>query len=173
MRAMARRGGLDRSMRLVVSLVLAAAGAAAGCSPAERDPDQDRAGIDSARRLFAAAYSAGDLERSVDVYTPTAVLMPQYQPALMGRSAIRSYLKRAFEQLSIQLTLSSEEVVFVSDGFAYDSGRYSARTAGRSGGSVTEDVGKYLVLWRRQDDGSWKIERDIDNSSNPVHWNRR
>jgi len=32
------------------------------------------------------------------------------------------------------------------------------------GGKLTHDKGKYLTVWKKQADGSWKIYRDINNS---------
>jgi len=160
-------------MGRAVALALCLALAAIGCSSAGAGSAADRAMIDRLRRAYAEAYSAGDVERTLGMYSADAVLMPQSQPAMTTPSAVRTYLKQSFDQFRIELLLSSEEIVFVGEGFVYDRGRYSLRAQARAGGSVTEDVGKYLVLWRRQDDGSWKIERDIDNSSNPIHWDRR
>ncbi len=144
-----------------------------GCSSGEADQAAVRAALDDNRRAFMEVYSAGDVERTIAMYSADAVLMPQYQPALVGHDAIRTYLKQMFDQAQIKLTLSSEEITIVDEGFAYDRGRYSLTAQGKRGGSTTDDVGKYLVLWRKQSDGSWKIERDIDNSSNPLHWERK
>jgi ketosteroid isomerase-like protein len=36
-----------------------------------------------------------------------------------------------------------------------------------SRGASVEDHGKYLVILKRQSDGSWKMARDMDNSDRP------
>ncbi len=46
---------------------------------------------------------------------------------------------------------------------AVEEGTYTIR----AGGDVV-DRGKYLVVHRRQDDGSWKFDVDIWNSSVPT-----
>jgi ketosteroid isomerase-like protein len=38
----------------------------------------------------------------------------------------------------------------------------------RAGGTAINDEGKYLVVVQRQTDGSYKVARDIDNSSMPL-----
>jgi ketosteroid isomerase-like protein len=35
-------------------------------------------------------------------------------------------------------------------------------------GKPTHDVGKYLTVWKRQPDGSYKAIRDINNSDGPT-----
>jgi ketosteroid isomerase-like protein len=35
------------------------------------------------------------------------------------------------------------------------------------GGKAMNDVGKYVAVWKKQPDGSWKMIRDIYNSDLP------
>lgn len=37
-----------------------------------------------------------------------------------------------------------------------------------SGGKATLDKGKFLTVWKKQADGSWKIIRDMYNSDLPA-----
>jgi hypothetical protein len=46
---------------------------------------------------------------------------------------------------------------------AYDRGTYSM-TVSHVGAASTDDHGKYLTIWRKQADGSWKISRAMFNS---------
>jgi ketosteroid isomerase-like protein len=44
----------------------------------------------------------------------------------------------------------------------YTVGRFSTRVIGPDGVEV-ERTGLYLSIWRRQADGSWKVEMDLGN----------
>ena len=44
----------------------------------------------------------------------------------------------------------------------------SEMTVTPKGGKAMPDKGKYLTVWKKQADGSWKIYRDINNSDGPV-----
>jgi uncharacterized protein (TIGR02246 family) len=127
----------------------------------------DRKAIDQARTAFAQNYSAGDGKRVASIYTPDAVMMQNSQPAIVGGPAISEFVKAQFEMAYIELTLSSAEVVFIGDGWAFDRGTYRSIVRIKESGEVDDDDGNYLVLWRRQADGSWKIARDIDATSRP------
>jgi ketosteroid isomerase-like protein len=49
---------------------------------------------------------------------------------------------------------------------AYTRGTYSL-TMQPAGAAPMSDTGKFVEVWRKQPDGSWKIKWDIYNSDNP------
>jgi ketosteroid isomerase-like protein len=51
---------------------------------------------------------------------------------------------------------------------AFERGRYDITIAPRAGGEAMDDIGKYITVYQRQADGSWKIARDIWNSDRPL-----
>ncbi len=50
---------------------------------------------------------------------------------------------------------------------AYEIGKYSL-TIQAEGQAAMADSGKYVVVWKRQADGTWKLHVDIWNSSMPL-----
>lgn len=163
--------GMRRTWSLL--LVLAAAGCSKGGgdgggaagAPAASNPEADRATIARLRTEFAQNASAGDVRRVAAAYAPDAVLMQNAQPALVGQAAITEALEGQVAAVSVELSLTSAELVFIGEGWALDRGTYESVVRFRSSGEEKQDQGNYLVLWQRQPDGSWKIARDIDSSS--------
>jgi uncharacterized protein (TIGR02246 family) len=145
----------------------------AGCTPAG-NPSQtavkgegDAKAINKLRDDFLMAWKAGDSARVADGYTQDAILLPQNGPPVTGKSAILTFEKNFFDQFTpTSFELSSEELQTLGD-WAFDRGTYRFTVTPRTGGESVSDQGKYLVLLQRQSDGSWKVARDIDNSSNP------
>ena len=45
----------------------------------------------------------------------------------------------------------------------YEYGTYSMVSEEKKGKPKTE-IGKYVTVWKKQKDGSWKVAVDIDNS---------
>jgi ketosteroid isomerase-like protein len=64
------------------------------------------------------------------------------------------------------LTLSTVEVTELGD-TAYEVGSYTMKLQ-PAGAAVVNDNGKYVVIWNRQGDGSWKLAVDIWNSDLPM-----
>lgn len=50
---------------------------------------------------------------------------------------------------------------------AYVYGKYSL-TMAPEGKEPVKDIGKYIEIWNRQPDGSWKVALDIFNSDLPL-----
>ena len=47
-------------------------------------------------------------------------------------------------------------------------GRYEITLAPKAGDAPMDDTGKYITIYQRQSNGSWKIARDIWNSDQPL-----
>ena len=63
---------------------------------------------------------------------------------------------------------TKDDLAAVEDRFdlAVETGAYELTLQPKSG-PVIQDKGKYLTVWKRQTDGSWRIVRDINNSDLP------
>jgi ketosteroid isomerase-like protein len=59
-----------------------------------------------------------------------------------------------------------DEAVAVGD-LGYVRGTFHATVQPRAGGPAMTDANKFILIWRRQPDGSWKIARDIWSSNAP------
>jgi len=126
----------------------------------------DPAPINDLRARFAAAYNAGDAAAVAELYTDDAVVMPDHHAAVVGKAAIQQYLQGLFAQYTANLTITPGDTEITGD-LAHEHGTFAMTVTPKAGGNAMTDNGNYLVILRRQADGSWKIHHDIDNSSNP------
>jgi ketosteroid isomerase-like protein len=85
---------------------------------------------------------------------------------MRGRQNIEAFWAGARQQgfKSVSLVVNSVEVI---DGHALELGTYTLVVQPPGQGEIT-DRGKYMVLWRRQADGTWKLYRDMFNTSMPA-----
>jgi uncharacterized protein (TIGR02246 family) len=127
------------------------------------DPAEVRKAIEAANQRTAAAIVANDPAAMVGNYADNAIVMQPGMAAMRGPAAIVD----GFKQLSASMTVTAfdfntEDVMVVGD-MAVETGTYTMSITPK-GGKPMDDKGKYLTVWKRQADGSWKIERDINNS---------
>ncbi len=143
----------------------------AGCTPTEpvEEASTTEADVEAINQLpatFAAALNAGDLDGIMAGFTDDAVRMPPNAPAIIGKESIRSLMQTNLEQNTYQLDNPPEEVQ-VSGDLAFARGTYTVTVTPKAGGESIQREGKYLVVFQKQPDGSWKAARDIWNSDNP------
>jgi ketosteroid isomerase-like protein len=94
-------------------------------------------------------------------YTEDATVLPPNSPALQGWDAIKSYILT--EGTVSDFKVEMLEIEGRGD-LAYVRGTYSMTVAPPGASGPTKDTGKYIEIWRKQADGSWKVIRDIFNS---------
>jgi uncharacterized protein (TIGR02246 family) len=125
--------------------------------------DPLRARLEKMGKDFADAYNRGDDKAVAAFYAEDAVVMPPDSDFVKGRPAIEAAWKGAHEAGMKNMRL---EVVDVeSDGtYIIETGKATADIQPAGQATATPETYKYVVVWKKQKDGSWKIIRDIWNS---------
>lgn len=133
----------------------------------ETSTNIDEAGIDRLRRVHVAALNDGDGDAWAACFTDAGVQMPPHFGNNVGKTAIRGWSQGFLSLFACRFSLSVEEVRVAAD-WAFERGHYRITLTPRAGGEALEDIGKYITVYERQSDGSWKIARDIWNSDQPL-----
>jgi uncharacterized protein (TIGR02246 family) len=142
---------------------------ASGCG--EKTPPDTRAADESAIRALDAQWSkasaARDVDGAVSYYSDDASLLGPNAPIASDKQSIRGVwasLLGADTSLSWQ---ASKVEVSRSGDLAYVHGVYQM-TSKVARGKATADIGKFVVVWKKQADGKWKTVADIFNSDLPI-----
>jgi uncharacterized protein (TIGR02246 family) len=135
------------------------------CRRRGRDPRADRlrAQIDAANRNVHDTLAKRDAAAIADLYSVDAMVLPPRQDSLRGRDEIRKFWQAYLAGGGdAEMTTATVEVEGRGD-TAYEVGTYVV--SGKAGKIL--DHGKFIVIWKLVD-GSWKLHRDIYNSSAPA-----
>ncbi|HJR54854.1 MAG TPA: DUF4440 domain-containing protein [Gemmatimonadota bacterium] len=146
---------------------LAAIAAACGEGAGDGAEERARAEIDSLGREWEEAANRAEVERLVEIYAPDAVILPPGGPVIQGSETIRELFRQEFERFDTRLAFTTQAIEIEGD-MAYRRGRYVWRGTPRLSGQTVETANKFLEIWRRQPDGSWRIAVDMWNPAEPV-----
>lgn len=117
-----------------------------------------RKAIEDGGRKLGAALTAKDFDAAARLYTEDAALLPPNAPVIRGRAAIGVFWRDAAAALGlVSASLKTEEVT-VSGDMAVEVGS-AALTLATGVAHV-----KFMVAWRRDGDGVWRLHRDIWNA---------
>jgi uncharacterized protein (TIGR02246 family) len=153
------------SIRTVVLWVLIAAmlsSAYAGSNGKDEGVREARAAIELANAKFSEAFARGDAKALSAMYTSDAIAFPPDSEMIRGNEAIGEFWK-ATRDSGVQSAALTTDDVGRSGDIAYEVGKVSL-TIQPVGKEPTTSAAKYVVVWKRQPDGSWKLHRDIWNS---------
>lgn len=136
----------------------------AACGGAAPLSEADRAAIDEVREAYRQAVLAADADAIAGVYTADGVEMAANMAIAEGRDAIRMRNEPLADVSEFQLTPLETEGY---GDLAFDRGTYTFTGMVEGMPEAMADTGKYIVILRKQDDGSWLIHRAIWNSDLP------
>src|SRR6266571_784887 len=128
--------------------------------------------IEQALRDLDAQWSkdagAKDVDKTVSYYAEGAVVMPPNAPSATTKEAIRGAWREMLTTPGAAISWKATKVEVAKSGdLAYVSGTYEETTTDASGKPV-KDRGKYVEIFKKQADGTWKAVVDIWNSDLPA-----
>lgn len=122
--------------------------------------DADRA-IAKQNENFMAAARAGNVDRLMDFYSDSAVVLAPNVPAITGRDAVRQFWAGHLGAANVDVKLMTDDVTQSCD-MAAERGRYELTITPKPGGEPVHGSGKYVVVWRKLN-GQWRAVEDIFN----------
>jgi uncharacterized protein (TIGR02246 family) len=134
-----------------------------GCAAAGAKPmgiDDVRRAVDAGNAEWIVAMRTQDPERLASVFDAQGVMLGSDGAVYCGREAVRNAMGRVMTHWGPTETTIDTDGLWVVDDIAFETGRYTY-TFTPEGGNRTVSRGRYVVRWKRQPDGSWKIETDL------------
>ena len=152
--------------------VLVAAVVLSGCARQPAAVPDTRAAEEAAVRAnikeWSAAAQSKDAAKFVSFYADDAVVMMAGVPDIEGITAIREGIGAMMQDPAFALSFAADTVVVARSGdLAYETGNYTMTMTGPDNRPATEQ-GHYVVVWRKQADGAWKVAVDVPVSDPPA-----
>ncbi len=133
------------------------------CAAPKHDVAQVRKVIEEMTKKSEHDMQAGIVDTTLANYDEDAVSLPNNGPMLRGKEAIRAY---AGQMLGLGIKFTNVRItttdVQTSGDLAYEIGTYAMTMQIPQVGEVSEE-GKYLTVYEKAADGSWKIKVETYN----------
>lgn len=120
-------------------------------------------GLIQRQRSWIQAVNQTDLVAYADLVSEDVVWLPPGQTSIEGRKAFETWLAPFLERYSYEFSID-EPSFRMADDWALEKGGFRSLMTSRSGGEAMEHRGRFIVLWRRDDDAQWRIDRYVDDT---------
>jgi ketosteroid isomerase-like protein len=112
---------------------------------------------------WSKAATAKDVNKVASYYADDAIAYPPNEPAANGREAAKRVWAAYFAEPTFKISWKATHAEVAKSGdIGFTSGAYEDSFKGPDGKMVNEK-GKYVCVWKKQKDGSWKAVHDIWN----------
>jgi uncharacterized protein (TIGR02246 family) len=143
---------------------------AGACAPAP--PPDTRAADARAVKDLDAAWSkeaaAKDVDRWASYFAEDVAVLVPNEAIMHGREAVKPMLKQMVADPNFAISWQPTQAEASKGGdFVYTVGTYSMTMSDPKDKKPVTDKGKYLTIFRKQADGSWKVVADMFNSDMP------
>ena len=124
----------------------------------------DEAAIRAASAEWNKAAQARDLDKAASYYADNAVFLVDKGALVKGKNSIRLVWKDILAPTAPALAFQTTFVEVARSGdIAYEYGTAEFTTTSKKGKPAVEKA-KYVTVWKKQPDGSWKAVVDMDNT---------
>ena len=130
------------------------------CTAAPGQPAADgasRTDVAAAMQRYQVAARTVNADSVSAFYTSTATLFEPGIPPIVSRDSIRTFMA-SFPGVRVEVATASPDTIEIHGNMALYWGTYFAKLD-FPGQPVSEQHGKFLAQWVRQEDGQWLIER--------------
>jgi len=153
--------------RIAVAFVALAIVLAPICSTNAAAPQSSTlATLAKIRADWAEDHRAKWLEPILKFYAADAVFLQPAGERITGAAALRTLFQTIFATFDSDLTLHSQNLEASGD-LAYDSGDFEEALTSIATGSKINSKGSYIIVFKRQPDGSWKIAQQVWTGTPP------
>jgi uncharacterized protein (TIGR02246 family) len=122
--------------------------------------EEAKAAIAKGNAQWSEGWAKGDASLVAAVFADDGVQLAKGGKIIKGRDAIAARQAAAMKGADPGVKVSVITLdVWVDGDLAYETGSYKYEYTVK--GKAGTDEGKYVTIWKRQKDGSWKLKMDM------------
>src|SRR6516165_4190564 len=127
----------------------------------------EETGIRETMAAYNTALNDGRTAAVLPLYTEDGVFMPPYSQSALGKTAVADAYDKVFEELQFDVKFTIAELVLMAPNWAYGRTNSAGTTFHRSLGKKLAEANQELFIFKKGDDGKWRIARYSFSPTNP------
>ncbi len=145
-----------------------------GCMQAPTTPAPDTRTFDeqairASEAAWVKAFATKEPEKAAAFYADNADSMLPDTPLMAGRQAIIAGMKPELGDPNFSLVFAPAKIEIAKSGdIAYSQGRFTYTTTDPKTGKRAGHAGNYVEVYKKQADGTWKVQEDIATEETPL-----
>ena len=128
----------------------------------------DETAIRDVMAAYEIALNASDTQAVMPLYAEDGVFMPQNAPSVIGRSAVCQAYEAVFKAITLKVKFAIAEVVMMSPQWAFVRTNSAGTQKINATGATSSEANQELFIFRKSDDGKWRIARYSFSTTNPT-----
>ena len=128
---------------------------------------EDEAAIRGVMASYNDALNGGKTAAVMPLYADDGVFMPPYSQSAVGKAAVEKAYDAVFEELKFHVRFTIAELSVIAPSWAYVRTNSAGTTGHHSTGRTTAEANQELFIFRKGDDGKWRIARYSFSPTNP------
>jgi ketosteroid isomerase-like protein len=146
---------------IVTAIALVLSAGTAVVTAQKSNPNPDEQAIRKLDKDWSAAAGRKDLDKTVSFYAANASALPFNAPIATGKEQVRELWSHLMSLPGFALSFAPTKIEVAKSGdLAYDLGTFELKSNNAQGDTVVQ-VGKSVVVWRKQPDKQWKVVIDM------------
>jgi len=159
-------GGINMKSRLRIATSLLVLLASAGAI-LEQANQKDVDAVIAADEAWLKVYATGDVAKSVAFCDEQASMLAPNAPIATGKTALTNAISADVSRPDFKIEWHPDRAGVARSGdLGYTVGTTQSSFKDASGKTI-QDKGKYLTIWKKQADGSWKVLFDAFSTDLP------
>jgi uncharacterized protein (TIGR02246 family) len=117
---------------------------------------------------YEAALNASSTEAAVPLYTEDGVFMAPNNQSAVGNLALRRAYDAVFKAITLKVKFTIAELVVMAPRWAYVRTNSAGTQKINATGATSAEANQELFIFKKGDDGEWRIARYAFSTTNPV-----
>ncbi|MEJ1965455.1 MAG: nuclear transport factor 2 family protein [Gammaproteobacteria bacterium] len=126
----------------------------------KKDTSADLAAITAFNARYLKAINDGDIATLSSLTDDDHMMIMANRPPVVGKAANDAANGGGFRQFKIDEAWMPVETIIDGD-LGYQRGTFTVAATPKAGGPTRTTTGKFVRIYRRQADGSWRMTRDV------------